>query len=109
MAAALIDLDGTTFLWSTETFLPGAYAELQRFQQAGNQLIFVTQRDSENWKDPLSRVELFLKRVFPGCTVIFGVSSPRILINDAGAIAINHPQNAPWHYDLLGILTSPHL
>ncbi len=103
MPAAFVDLDGVTFDWGTETFLPGAYEELTRFQSAGNELVFTTLRSSQNWGEPLSLTELFLKRTFPGCTVLFGISSPRILMNDTGAIAINHPQNSPWHYDLVGI------
>ncbi len=104
MAALISDLDGTIFDWGTEKFLPGAHEELARFCSVdGNQLIFVTQRSSQNWSEPLSRTELYLKRFFPGCVVIFGISSPRILVNDAGAVAINHPKNSAWNYDLLSI------
>ncbi len=99
MAAIFADLDGTVFDWGSNDFLPGAYEHLKAFQDDGNQLIFVTQRDMD-WIEPLAHTERFLKRHFPDCVVLFGVTSPRVLINDQGAVAINHKKNAPWNYDL---------
>lgn len=101
MAALIADLDGTVFSWGTNQFLPGAYEELCKFYAKGNELIFVTQRDNPRFMF-LPDVENYLKTIFPHCVVIFGVSSPRILINDAGAMAINHPKDAPWTYELTG-------
>ncbi len=97
MAALISDLDGSAFLWGTNTFVPGAYEHLRKFYDAGNQIIFVTQRDSV-WS--IKSPEKMLKNLFPNCVVIFGVTSPRILLNDAGAIAINHPKDQPWNYNL---------
>ncbi len=97
MAAMIADLDGSTFYWGTNAFVPGAYDHLRKFYDNGNQLVFVTQRDAE-W-ERVSPVESYLKSLFPDCIVLFGISSPRILINDAGAVAINHPKNAAWEYE----------
>lgn len=98
MSALIVDMDGTAFTWGTNTFVPGAFEALCDFYSKGNELIFITQRDGPRFAF-LPDVEKYLKALFPNCVVIFGVSSPRILINDAGAMAINHPKDAPWTYD----------
>ncbi len=98
MAAIILDLDGTTFKWGTNIFLTGAQERIQKLYDDGNQLIFVTRRDQGRWNlvaDP----ELLLKSLFPNCLVLFGIQSPRIVINDEGAMAINHPRDAAWDYD----------
>lgn len=99
MAALLVDLDGTTFEWGTNTFLPGAFEHLNAWQEAGHQLIFLTQRDEE-WGKMIGDTKKLLAELFPGSVVLFGVTSPRIVINDAGAITINHKKNSAWNYDL---------
>ncbi len=105
MATLVCDLDGCTFLWGTNTFVDGAYDELKKFSDAGGRLVFITQRDSNmEWAMPLAKTELYLRSLFPGCVVLFGYTSPRIIMNDAGAAAINHPSNAPWNYDLKSIV-----
>lgn len=97
MAAMFCDIDGTTMYWGTNTFVPGAYDRLRAFYDAGNQLVFTTQRG--RLSEGFAPVEPFLKQLFSGCTVLFDITSPRILINDAGAIAINHDRDAAWNYD----------
>ena len=97
MATLISDLDGSAFYWGSNTFVPGAYERLKEFYDQGNQLIFVTQRG--NVWETAKPVEKYLKSLFPDCIVLFGITSPRILINDQGARAINHPQNAAWNYD----------
>lgn len=101
MAAMFCDLDGTAMLWGTNTFLPGAYERLKNFYDSGNELIFTTLRDPQ-WGE-IEPTEPFLKSLFPKCIVLFGISSPRILINDHGAVAINHPRDTPWYYDFSNI------
>ncbi len=97
MAAIFCDLDGTAMLWGSNTFAPGAYDRLKDFYDRGNQLIFTTQR-GKFW-EAVDPVDKYLKTLFPDCVVLFNISSPRILINDQGAVAINHPKDAPWTYD----------
>lgn len=98
MAAIISDLDGTVFEWGTSEFLPGVYERLKAWIDDGNQIIFVTRREAD-WPNAAA-LEQFLYDAFPGCMVIFGVSSPRIVINDEGAGAINHKKNGPWTYNL---------
>ncbi len=62
----------------------------------------MTQRD-EGWGKMIGDTRKLLAELFPGSVVLFGVTSPRVLINDAGAVAINHPKNAAWNYDLTSI------
>ncbi len=102
MACIFADLDGCTFEWGSNTFLPGALEQLKAFYRNGNEIVFTTQRDDSMVEfTSLGSVEKLLKYHFPNCIVLFGLTSPRIVINDAGAIAINHPQNAPWNYNLI--------
>lgn len=98
MAALISDCDGTVFDWGTHHFLPGVYDRLKKWLADGNQIIFVTRREPD-WPEAPA-LETFLQDAFPGCVVVFGVTSPRILINDEGVGAIKHPKNAPWPYDL---------
>ncbi len=103
MAALIADLDGSTFKWGTNEFLPGAFEHLNAWQEAGHQIIFMTQRD-EGWGKMIGDTKKLLAQHFPGSIVLFGVTSPRIVINDAGAAAINHKKNSPWNYDLASMV-----
>jgi ribonucleotide monophosphatase NagD (HAD superfamily) len=90
MAAYFIDLDGTIFKYGTNTPLPGAMEMLRGLKAGGHQLIFTTQRqEADSAKEALSR---------EGITGLFitSVESPRIVINDQGAYAVNHPTDSPW-------------
>ncbi len=102
MACIFVDLDGTAFEWGTNTFLPGALEQLKQFYDAGNQIVFTTQREQwmNNVPSPLETQKAIWNH-FPHCSILFGLSSPRIVINDHGAAAINHPANAQWNYDLV--------
>lgn len=97
-----MDVDGCTFRWGTEQFLPGVLERLHEWQAAGNQIVFTTQRDG-TWTGGLASMERTLKKEFPGCGIVTGVSSPRVLVNDAGAAAVNHQKNFSFHHDLLDI------
>ena len=97
MAAAIIDIDGTMVFWGTYNFLPGAVESVRAFMEAGNEVIFVTQRE------PDALLHRMLGKSFPGCHLIENISSPRILINDAGVACVHHPKDGPWTYDLTGI------
>lgn len=98
MAAAFVDLDGTTFLWGTNRFIDGVLSQLNEFYRAGNQLIFVTMR-GENW--PLSKeAEKVLKNLFPNSVVLFKVDSPRLVVNDQGALAVSVGTDQPWPVDI---------
>lgn len=105
MATAIVDLDGTIFQHGTNGYLPGARERLRAFQDAGHQIIFITNRKEWYPGGLGSRgLKKFLQKDFPGCGLIMEVSSPRVLINDQGAIAINHKTNAPFRHDLLNAI-----
>lgn len=90
MAAYFIDLDGTIFYFGTNEFLPNARENLLKLVADGNQLVFTTQRDD------VADAKRTLKRAGLAGPILSGVQSPRIVINDAGAHAINHATDAPW-------------
>ncbi len=90
MAAYFIDLDGTVFYHGTNNPLPGAIDLLRSIRAGGHQLIFTTQRS-----DASSAQEALSEKGILGLFVT-GVESPRILINDQGAKAINHPTDSAW-------------
>ncbi len=90
MAAFFIDLDGTTFYFGTDNFLPNARENLLKLIQEGHQIVFTTQRDDAR------SARSVLKKSGIDCVILTGVQSPRIVINDAGAHAINHVTDAPW-------------
>lgn len=97
MATLILDLDGTTFLWGTNQFLPGAKETLQAFQKRGGQIIFVTRRET-TWPEADFTAKL-LEKTFPGSMLIHGVSSPRIVINDEGCAAIQVEKDSSWYED----------
>ncbi|TFH51153.1 MAG: hypothetical protein E4H01_00845 [Lysobacterales bacterium] len=93
MAAYFIDLDGTVFYYGTNKFLPNAAENLRKLLSLGNQIIFTTyrsRRDSEGAAQVLVGAGL-------RCPVLTDVASPRVVINDEGASAINHHTDAPWN------------
>jgi len=93
MAAWFVDLDGTVFQWGTEEPLPGAIEQLLKWQDRGDQVIFVTQRNGP-WARVAQHALQSLGIFDP--IVLSNISSPRTVINDQGACAINHEKNAPW-------------
>lgn len=101
MAASFCDLDGCVFRWGTNEYLPGARERLTEFLEAGNQIIFITNRESWVPGNLGTGLKKFLQKDFPGCGLIMGVESPRIIVNDEGAVAINHKKNAAFNHDLV--------
>jgi hypothetical protein len=102
MAAFFIDLDDTLVKHRTTELLDGALETLQQIKAKGHQ-IFITTRRGDDWSFPhvysKRATEAFLKSLnisFDG--VIFNVESPRVIINDAGAIGVNHPAASPFKY-----------
>jgi ribonucleotide monophosphatase NagD (HAD superfamily) len=96
MAALFVDLDGTTFQFGTNTFLPGALEHLRSLVTAGHQIIFVTRRPSQT--NPGLK-EFLQKQIGAQVMLIMSVSSPRVLIDDSAVVCVNHQSNMPWDYD----------
>lgn len=109
MAAFFIDLDGTIVHQGTNDLIDGVIDRLKQIKQNGHQLFITTKRGSWPPEHVYGRrsTERFLKSLeieFDG--IVFDVESPRIVINDGGAIGITHPAGEPWDY-LIGDKKSP--
>ena len=101
MAAYFIDLDGTIFKHGTNDLLPGAQELLDAIVKKGGQIIFTTYRGDKNF--PGHRIYSREKAMegirclrVPYVDVLFDIDSPRIVINDGGAYAVNHESNSGW-------------
>ena len=80
-------------------FLPGAVDHLRYFRSKGHDVFITTARSN------VASVVAALERVGLGeIVVIPRVQNPRVVINDMGAYAVNHPASAPWNYWELGEL-----
>lgn len=100
MATYLLDFDGVFFSYGTMEPADGAVDYVRRLKRQGNEIVFLTARKKENNDPPELAIAHTKKRLdtlgVPYDAVVEGVSSPRIVINDEGAYAINHPRNKPW-------------
>jgi len=100
MATHFIDLDGTIFRHGTNEFLPGAKELLQTIYEAGDQVVLTTRRGAEFEGHPVySRqptLDALANMNIKYDAILFGLGSPRIVINDDGAIAVNHNTNEGW-------------
>lgn len=91
MATYFVDLDGTTFHDGTNDPLPNAMECLRNLLAVGNQIVFTTKR-----ADVRDAQKVLEDNGLGGPLVLSGLTSPRIVINDHGAKAINHPTDEPW-------------
>ncbi len=100
MATYLLDFDGVFFRYGTMTPAEGAVDYVRRLKRQGNDVVFLTARKTDQNDPPELAIADTKKRLealgVPYDAVVEGVSSPRIVINDEGAYAINHPKDAPW-------------
>lgn len=99
--AFLIDIDGTIFHHSTQTPMDGAKELLDEMVTKGHQIILTTWRGNGVFPDnhpvyseSATRIALEKNKI-PFDQILFGVMSPRIVINDDGAGAINVVCNDP--------------
>lgn len=90
MAAFFVDLDGTTFYFGTNVPLPNALETLRKWQRAGHQIVFTTLRSD------VSDVRKVLIKAGLNCLILTDIQSPRVIINDDGAKAVEHVIDAPW-------------
>lgn len=97
MASYFIDLDGVFFKYGTMTPTSGAVRTVKALVRAGHRIYFTTKRKYHHNEPPqlnLSYTKKVLRRygiAFAG--IISDSSNPRIMINDEGAVAIQHPQD----------------
>ena len=104
MGSYFIDFDGVFFEFGTMTPAEEAVAFVNKLVSEGHQVFFTTKRLYKNNNDPridLCKTEEALKNLGVKYTgIIEGVNSLRILINDEGAIAINHKRNGPLNGEI---------
>jgi len=90
MAAYFIDIDGTVFYDGTNRPLPNALENLLALVKQGHQVIFTTKRTFPGGaKEVLAAAGL-------NCPILTSVESPRIIVNDHGAHAVNWRTDEPW-------------
>ncbi|SMP70481.1 ADP-ribosylglycohydrolase [Neorhodopirellula lusitana] len=99
MATYLLDFDGVFFRYGTMEPIEGAVDYVNDLKSQGHKVIFLTARQRYQ-NDPEHLTVEKTEQVLASLGVAFdsivdGVSSPRVLVNDEGAFAINHPLNSP--------------
>ena len=99
MVTYLLDFDGVFFRYGTMEPVKGAVEFVQGLQQQGHNIVFRTRRRQCHNDPPHLTVEkteqvlATLGVIYDG--IIEGVTSTRVLINDEGALAIDHPRDSP--------------
>ena len=99
MATYLLDFDGVFFRYGTMEPVDGAVEFVQGLRQQGHRVVFLTQRRRCYNEPPhltLEKTEQVLAAL--GVTydgILEGVTSPRVLVNDGGSLAIDHPRDSP--------------
>lgn len=102
MAAYFIDLDGTILQHSTQIPLPGALEYLNQLYRDGHQIIFTTWRGNDVFgkNHPTYSQDVTLKTLkdlgIVYHDILFGIESPRVVVNDDGCHAVNRKSNQPW-------------
>lgn len=111
MAAFFIDLDGTVLKHGTNDPLPGAIDFLKKICDEGHDIYFTTKRGREFEKHPVYSQEgcnqalrMFDREGITYKQILFGVESPRIVVNDDGAFCINLQRDNPQYPDFNRIL-----
>ena len=102
MATFLLDLDGVIFKHSTMEFNEGALNYLKKIKAEGHSIVFTTARKSSNNNIPSLQLDLTIQKLHDAGiefdSIVGNLSSPRVVINDDGAFAINHDRNTPLYH-----------
>jgi hydroxymethylpyrimidine pyrophosphatase-like HAD family hydrolase len=102
VAAYFIDLDGTFFKWGTQEPLPEAVETIKRLEAEGHRIVWTTLRNAgEKLKGYASTIRAFRELGIKSEEIIWDCPSPRIVVNDDGAFAVNVEQNGPLTYESL--------
>lgn len=104
MAVYFIDLDGTILKHGTNNLLPGARELLDRIVAGGHQIVFTTYRGNKHFEGHSSysyeqAMAAIRELRVDYIAVITDLDSPRVVVNDGGADAINHVTNGDWSDD----------
>jgi hypothetical protein len=102
MSTYFIDLDGTFFKFGTQDPLPGAPEEIKRLEAEGHTIVWTTMRFMGDQKlGHAPTIRKFRELGIKAETVIWESPSPRIVVNDDGALAINVERNGAMRYGSL--------
>ena len=101
--AYFFDIDGTLVKYHTNHWLPGARKHLKHVFNAGHQIFLLTARN-DNWDEgktwsPQRTRDSILKDLDDDgvrYVVLFGVRSPRVLVDDSEVKIIKRQTNQPW-------------
>jgi hypothetical protein len=97
-----IDMDGTFFRFGTQEPLPGAVDAVRRLASEGHRIFFVTLRNASEGK--LGSVSTRAALASLGVEyddILWDCPSPRTVVNDDGAHAVNHVKNSPLSYEAI--------
>ncbi len=105
-ATFFIDIDGTIIRWSDRKPAENAVETVNAWYEAGHRIVLTTYRgDVIGAEQPQFSVASTIKDLedigLKYHDILFDCPSPRIVINDGGAGAIDHPVDAPWDYQVL--------
>ncbi len=107
LATFFIDIDGTIIRWRDEQPIESAVKAINAWYDEGHRIVITTYRGNrisdgpdcrfseENTVKELEQIGLKYH------DILFDCPSPRIVINDGGSGAIDHPQDAEWDYKVL--------
>ncbi len=103
LATFFIDIDGTIVRWSDRKPIPSAVKTINEWYNAGHRIVITTKRG--DWGD-MSFSEATTRKELEEIglkyhDILFNCPSPRVVINDHGAAAINHPVDADWDYNVV--------
>lgn len=108
MACFFFDIDGTLCKHGTQELLPGALETLTAIKAAGHEIILTTYRSGKFLSPPFSTqatYEMLRLNQVPYDHILFDIESPRIVINDDGARAVEVERdsdvNVAYFKDLL--------
>ena len=104
-ATFFIDIDGTIIRWSDRKPVENAVETVNAWYEAGHRIVLTTYRGDVIGQDqPRFSVASTIKELedigLKYHDILFDCPSPRIVINDSGSGAINHPADAPWDYQV---------
>ena len=101
-----IDIDGTIIRWNGEP-IESAVTTIHAWYDAGHRIVITTYRGTRIARESNPRfgvtntIEELKKIGLKYHDILFDCPSPRVVINDTGAGAIEHPQDAEWDYNVV--------
>ena len=102
-----IDIDGTIIRWSDQKPAENAVETINAWYDEGHRIVLTTYRGDRISDGPDCRFSVgnTLKELeqigLKYHDILFNCPSPRVVINDHGAGAINHPEDAKWDYNVV--------